>query len=958
MEREEIERVERELDEVLRLVQPEALKKGNRIPEEAASGEACGETKEEITEIRMKKQDREQDFERTEESERNKINARNEMDGRSGTDERNEIDERSGTDARNEMDEKSGTAERVKETGPQCHRLRLLRPSDGLTAAFFVPVIALVIIFAQRGIFPFGEECFLRTDMYHQYAPFFSEFQHKLTQGGSLLYSWDVGMGVNFSALYAYYLASPVNWLLVLCPKAFIIEFMTLLIVLKTGFSGLAFSWYLKEHFGVRRFGVGFFGIFYALSGYMAAYSWNIMWLDCIMLFPLILLGAERLVKEKKGLLYCVALGLSILSNYYISIMVCVFMVIYVIALVILDPPHTFKEWVGTGLRFAFYSLLAGGMAAVVILPAVYALKATASGDFDFPKTLTSYFSIFDMVARHIGNVETETGLDHWPNIYCGVAVLLFLLLYVAGKKIRVREKAVYCGLLLLFYASFSINVLNFMWHGFHYPNSLPCRQSFIYIALVLTMCFHAYLHLRETPWKHICLALWGSIAFVVMAEKLVDNTEQFHFSVFYGAILFLAVYGGLIYLYAKNRWSLDAVLLAALAVVSVESTVNMAVTSIPTTSRTAYVKDNRDVEALTWNIRSSTFYRVEREERKSKNDGAWMNYPSVSLFSSTANASLSDFFRKIGCESSTNAYCITGSTPLADSLFSVGYGLYDDQQASDPLRELMDHRGNTWLYKNKYTLPVAFMLPQDVEENWILDSGNPASVQNDLCDVLGTDPVLLMNEAVTDGKRLTFTAEDTGEYYVYVTNKQVKEVTAVIGETTENFDNVDRGYFLELGHILKDTEVKLEAEDDADPVLQAEVWRFSPQGMESLFQRMNKNPIHLTRWTDTELVGNITADRPGVMYTSIPYDKGWRILVDGRPAAGRTIFDTFLAVDLDEGAHQISFTYEPEGRRQGAWISGISVIVLGLWTVGNYAVGKKKGCGKQAKGKQKALGK
>ena len=113
--------------------------------------------------------------------------------------------------------------------------------------------------------------------------------------------------GSEFFSLYAYYLASPVNWLLVLCPKAFIIEFMTLLIVLKTGFSGLAFSWYLKEHFGVRRFGVGFFGIFYALSGYMAAYSWNIMWLDCIMLFPLILLGAERLVKEKKGLLYCVA---------------------------------------------------------------------------------------------------------------------------------------------------------------------------------------------------------------------------------------------------------------------------------------------------------------------------------------------------------------------------------------------------------------------------------------------------------------------------------------------------------------------------------------------------------------------------------------------------------------------------------------------------------------------------
>ena len=81
------------------------------------------------------------------------------------------------------------------------------KPSAGLWAAFCIPVVIMIIIFWQRGIFPFGEESFLRTDMYHQYAPFFSEFQDKLSRGGSLLYSWNIGMGVNFSALYAYYLA-------------------------------------------------------------------------------------------------------------------------------------------------------------------------------------------------------------------------------------------------------------------------------------------------------------------------------------------------------------------------------------------------------------------------------------------------------------------------------------------------------------------------------------------------------------------------------------------------------------------------------------------------------------------------------------------------------------------------------------------------------------------------------
>ena len=117
-----------------------------------------------------------------------------------------------------------------------------LNEAKPLIAAFLIPMAIMLIIFIQRKIFPFGENTFLRTDMYHQYAPFFSELQYKLTHGGSLLYSWDVGMGVNFSALYAYYLASPFNWLLILCPKIYIIEFMTYSIVLKIGLSGLSMT--------------------------------------------------------------------------------------------------------------------------------------------------------------------------------------------------------------------------------------------------------------------------------------------------------------------------------------------------------------------------------------------------------------------------------------------------------------------------------------------------------------------------------------------------------------------------------------------------------------------------------------------------------------------------------------------------------------------------------------------
>lgn len=815
----------------------------------------------------------------------------------------------------------------------------VLKPRDGLMIAFFVPVLIMICIFVQRGIFPFGDRCFLRTDMYHQYAPFFSDFQYKLRTGGSLLYSWDVGMGVNFAALYAYYLASPLNWLIILCPKKFIIEFMTIMIVIKIGLSGLSFAWYLKQHCKDCILGIGFFGIFYALSGYMAAYSWNIMWLDCILLFPLIVYGLERLVKEKKGMLYCITLGLSILSNYYISIMTCLFLILYFIALLILEKQESVEQCIGNCVRFSVYSLLAGELAAVVLLPEISALQSTASGYSDFPKAWSSYFSIFDMIARHIGNVETEIGLDHWPNIYCGVAVFLFFLLYLGCKKIAVKEKAVYCGLLLIFYASFSMNVLNFIWHGFHYPNSLPCRQSFIYIFLMLFICFRAYTHLKETPKKHVAIAFWGSICFVILAEKLVTQ-EHFHFIVYYVAIIFLAAYAGVIYLYKGGRRTIAGIL--ALSIVCIEAAVNTTVTSVTTTSREAYTEDNAEVEILKDSLQpASDFYRVEKKTRKTKNDGAWMNFPSVSLFSSTANADLSKFFKKIGCEASTNAYSITGSTPLVDSLFSVKYALYSEAVSNTELMMYLRESGGTYLYENLYTLPLGFVLPSDIEENWQYDMDNPAEVQNDLCLVSGADEVLIDVGGTTEKNTFTFTPDMTGEYYVYVMNKKVETVKAALPTGTKTFNNVDRGFLLELGTIAPGAEVTLTA-DQAGEQLNAVAYRFSEDAMIQVYQKLNQMPMHLTSWKDTSLSGTVTALKPGMLFTSIPFDRGWTVKVDGKKVETRKVFEAFLAIDLDAGDHVIDFSYFPEGLKMGAIMSGAALVILILMWIFGRRIEKK----------------
>ena len=68
---------------------------------------------------------------------------------------------------------------------------------------------------------------------------------------------------------------------------------------------------------------------------------------------------------------------------------------------------------------------------------------------------------------------------------------------------------------------------------------------------------------------------------------------------------------------------------------------------------------------------------------------------------------------------------------------------------------------------------------------------------------------------------------------------------------------------------------------------MQAEIWRFDPEAMEEIYQCLSKSPLELSSWTDTGLAGSINTPEGGTMFTSIPYDKGWKIWVDGTAVSG-----------------------------------------------------------------------
>ena len=122
----------------------------------------------------------------------------------------------------------------------------------------------------------------------------------------------------------------------------------------------------------------------------------------------------------------------------------------------------------------------------------------------------------------------------------------------MANKKIPGKEKIVKGVLLFIMLIGFSLNIPNFVWHGFHFPNSFPARQSFLYIILLLTMCYEAYRHLRANTGTQLSGSFWGVVIFVFLCEAIITE-ETFDFKIYYVTLFFVGLYALLLY-YHKNR--------------------------------------------------------------------------------------------------------------------------------------------------------------------------------------------------------------------------------------------------------------------------------------------------------------------------------------------------------------------------------------------------------------------
>ena len=815
-----------------------------------------------------------------------------------------------------------------------------------LLVAFLLPLFICMIICIGNGVYPFGENCLLHMDLYHQYLPFFTELHEKLRSGSSLMYTWNLGLGSDFVALFAYYLASPLNWFVVLFPKEHIIEFIEILILLKISASGSSFFYFLKEHFGLigkdgkyheKTFIPAFvFSTAYALSGFVAAYSWDVMWMDVVALAPVVIIGLEKLVRDGKPFIYYVSLSFAILSNYYLSIMLCIFLVFYFGWLFFTQKGGK----IAAILRFALYSILAGGTAAVLIIPELIILGYSGSSGIEFPKIVEWYFNILSEFGRMSTAASVYEGAENWPNLYAGVFSVLLVFLYAMNKRIAWKKKIAPLAFVAFFMISFSNKQLDFIWHGLHFPDSLPGRQSYLFAFLILTLGYAAIRKWRGIKIWHVGVALVFTTALLASSTMFTSEEVTDYYAIIIG-MLFVIAYAILIVLIKfvgkKNRQFLMC-FVCGLAIV--ELAVNMAVTGLGCTSRVSYNANVDDMEqALSLakedaKENGEAFYRVEDTGRLTKNDSTRYGYASGTQFSSLMNINVSHFYQALYMEGGKNFYCYNGATPIPSAMLSVKYQVTQTEKEDNPLTTLVGKCGSHYLYRNNYTLPLGYMVSESVVNNWNPQSSSKLYSINSLGKLLGADSDTLKSveciQKVQAGQT-TITFENDGYFYAAYESCGADSLTFTHGKTKITYSKTTHRYMFDLGY-FKAGETLTVTNSSAEPV-RFNVYGLDMSAVQTAYDTLSRQTLDVDEFSDTYIKGHINVNDAGRLVMSVPSESGWTMKVDGEAVNYEDFCDTFISIDLDSGEHEIELSYETPGLRAGAMISvgcvGIFMILM-----------------------------
>lgn len=816
--------------------------------------------------------------------------------------------------------------------------------------SFFFSLIVVCGIYIIKKIAPFGKNSMLDVDFYHQYGPLLNELTDRIKGGESLLYSFNTGLGVPFYRNFLNYLSSPFNIVLLFFKKENIVMAYSIIIGLKMMTSSLTMSYFLKNSFKKNGPLISVFGVLYAFSGYFCAYYWNIMWLDGMVFLPIIMYGINKIVDEEKPLLYIISLAVMLFANYFIGYMICIFSVLYFLGIFIYRKNFKIKNILKKSLMFFIASLLAGALVAFLLLPLFYSLKSISATKDVFPD-VSSSFAITKYIFNHLTGVNrTVFASDKLPlpNVYPGMLCLPLILIMLINKKINIRFKIISVLTILFFFFCFNINTIDFIWHAFHVPNDLPYRYSFLYTFCLIVIAYYSLLRIKDVNLLKISISFGLIIILVLLSIKLdFENIDEKRAII---CIMLLTLYYIVVcfYKYSSNICSYLLILLAI-----IESIYGISINWNIDHDIKNFMSDKKPIMKLINDIKKddNDFYRIEKTNYLTLNDGAWYDYYGVSTFSSMAYESTSKSQRMLGMAGNNiNSYYYKEfQSPVYNTIFNVKYIIGHNPNNEFYITSNKDDGNNVSYYK--YSSSVGY-LTGDLRKVKLIEY-EPFKNQEVLVKKISNVDNIYKKVNIKEVDDGTITKNADNSYY-YNANKGSNKIELILDnkkhdniylyikandlgsfDVENNYYSItsDEYYVLDIGkYDSDDVKVTLNLKEEKSGYLNFYAYYINKDKFSLFYKNIKDNMLKVDKYSDTYISGEVNAKESKDLFLNISYDEGWSVLVDGKKEKLEKALDSYMTLKIKKGKHKIELIYYPKYMKEGLVITGIGYVIIFIY--------------------------
>ena len=834
-------------------------------------------------------------------------------------------------------------------------------------SAFFVPFFILLFVFIIIKITPFGNNNLLIIDMHYQYVDYFSYFKSLFSEN-NLFYTFSKTLGGDMIGFSAYYLLSPFNFLFLLFPNSAIPTVVSFMAILKISSCGLSFCYFLNKTFKISNISLVIFSTVYALMAYNVVYIHNIMWLDGVIMLPLVVLGIQNIANKKSPVLYIISLALSLIFNYYIGFMICIASIIFFAYHLILktDKLKEYKQCTKKSIVFIVSSLCSAGLSAFLLIPVYASLqggKATFTLENLALKTNFKFIDVFTkLFTSPVENVQLVTGL---PNIFCGILVLTLVILYFFNKKIPIKEKILSSAVIAVFLFSFNIYGINLIWHGFNAPAGFPYRFSFLFSFFLIYLAFKSFLNIKELERKQ-----YFYTAFIVIASAIIIFRQTYSYiKEIYIYVDIALIISFLILLYfifkTKNKFFKRTMIVLLILL----NFGNLFVNTYHSIKRqlpekpSAFTNFVEDINPIVKKIKESDdgFYRMEQTFSRAMNDPMQFSYNGLSHYSSSEKTFVKDFMGGLGfMENSSWVSYNEGSTVTADSLLGVKY-LISDRGTFKPYEPLFK-QNQYETYKNPYAMSILSTVHKDTL-NLNFDTDNVFERQNaifssvsekDLPDIfsqLSCDSIVLNNllKSEKNGsfiyKKIDPNLDADISYYLkvnkpgipyfYASAPSVQEASLYINDKLfGDYFNAKSWNAVALDEFCQDKTIKVTIKPKRETISFNDAYFYS-ENTDTLKLYLNQiKPYDIEKISSSHLKSTATVDKDNVLLLSIPYEKSWKFTANGKPVEAKMVFDALTAIPLPEGTYTIEAKYTPDGLYSGIIVTCSTLVLIALFVI------------------------